>query len=140
MTDFALVGDERYEEAAIRSLAGAPIHAARVGTPRMVKVIGSATWVMSPSAGEGWIAVGDAALARDPIGGDGLTSALRSACHAAEVVAKALEGDDAVWASAAAHTRDIAERYLHQRLELYRAARVRWPSSTFWRRFDDPPR
>ncbi len=135
MTDFSLVRGGRYEQAAFGSLAGAPLHARRVGTPRLSTIIGSATWAMSPAAGRGWIAIGDAALARDPISGDGLTSALRSACHGANVVERALGGDRSVWMSAAEHTDAVARRYQSQRLDLYRVAQKRWPSSAFWRRF-----
>lgn len=135
MTDFSLVDGGRYAEAATASLAAAPVHARRLDAPRLSTVVGSATWTMSPSAGPGWIAIGDAALARDPIGGDGLTSALRSACEGADVVTRALNGDHAVWASAADHADQVARRYQRQRLDLYRVARKRWPSSRFWRRF-----
>lgn len=135
MTDFSLVADGRYADAAMASLATAPVHAQRLDAPRLSSVIGSATWAMSPCAGPGWIAIGDAALARDPIGGDGLASALRSACHAVEVVARALEGDEDAWAAAAAHTDEISRQYQAQRLDLYRLAARRWPTSAFWRRF-----
>jgi flavin-dependent dehydrogenase len=135
MTDFSLVPEGRYAEAASASLAAAPVHMQRLGHLQLGTVIGSATWVMTPAAGSGWIAIGDAALARDPIGGDGLTSALRSACHAADVVRRALDGDETAWSSAAAHTDAIALRYVQQRLDLYRRAQARWPSSPFWRRF-----
>lgn len=135
MTDFSLVPNGRYEIAATASLAGTTMHARRVGTPRLTSIIGSATWAMSPAAGPGWIAIGDAALARDPIGGDGLTSALRSACDAAATVERALNGDRSAWTSAAAQTDEVARRYQRQRLDLYRVAQKRWPRSTFWGRF-----
>lgn len=139
MTDFSQVPEGRYEEAAMRSLAGAPLHVRRVGTPRLSTIVGAATWTLSPAVGRNWIAIGDAALARDPISGDGLASALRSACHGAEVVLKALDGDSAVWAAAAEQTDRIADRYRAQRLDLYRIAARRWPSSAFWRRFSAVP-
>lgn len=137
MTDFSLVTGGRYEAAAAASLAGAPVHARRIGAPRLSTMIGSATWAMSPAVGPGWIAIGDAALARDPIGGDGLTSAFRSACHGAGIVERSLNGDRSAWTTAVADTGEIAQRYQRQRLDLYRVARKRWPSSAFWRRF--PP-
>lgn len=135
MTDFSLVPGGRYEDAAAASLTRAPLHARRAGAPRLSTILGSATWTMSSASGAGWIAIGDAALARDPIGGDGLTSALRSACHGADVVERALAGDRSVWNEAAAFTDTIARRYEQQRLDLYRIAMRRWPSSPFWRRF-----
>jgi flavin-dependent dehydrogenase len=135
MTDFSLVTGGRYGAAAAASLAGAPVHARRIGAPRLSTMIGSATWAMSPAAGPGWIAIGDAALARDPIGGDGLTSALRSASHATGIVERALNDDRSVWTTAAADTSEIAQRYQRQRLDLYRVAQRRWPSSVFWQRF-----
>lgn len=135
MTDFSLVAGGRYEAAAAASLTGAPLHAARIGTPPLSTMIGSATWAMQPAAGPRWIAIGDAALARDPIGGDGLTSALRSACHGADIVERALNGDALAWTAAAEHTRAVAANYERQRLDLYRVAQSRWPASPFWRRF-----
>jgi flavin-dependent dehydrogenase len=138
MTDFALVGHGRYEEAAAESLRGAPVHARRVLGAGMSVTIGSAAWAMTPSAGRGWIAIGDAALARDPISGDGLVSALRSAADAADVVVRALDGDASAWAAAADVGDRAARRYETRRLDLYRRAAPRWPSSGFWRRFDDP--
>jgi flavin-dependent dehydrogenase len=132
MTDFSLIGHTHYEAAAMRSLEGAPVHAKRIGRPRLSKVVGSATWAMSPAAGPGWLAIGDAALARDPISGDGLTSALRSACEGADAMLRGLNGDEAVWASEVARLAQNAARYQERRLDLYRVAAKRWPSSPFW--------
>jgi flavin-dependent dehydrogenase len=135
MTDFSLVQDGGYAQAAAASLSQTAVHARRVGDARLTTIIGAATWTMTPAAGVGWMAVGDAALARDPISGDGLASALRSACHGADVVAAALAGDTSVWAAAAGYTDAVASRYRRQRLDLYRVAQKRWPTSAFWRRF-----
>lgn len=142
MTDFSLVTGGRYADAAASSLRRAPLHARRAGSARLTATIGSATWAMSPAAGPGWVAMGDAALARDPISGDGLTSALRSACHGADIVLRGLNGDDSAWAEAAAHTAMVARRYEQQRLDLYLVAQKRWPRSPFWQRFGptDSPR
>ena len=135
MTDFSLVSGGRYVEAARASLVTAPIHARRLADVRLSAMVSAAAWAMTPAAGTGWIALGDAALARDPIGGDGLTAALRAGCEGADVVQQALGGDAAVWSTAAIDSAQRAGRYIAQRLELYRRAQPRWPASPFWRRF-----
>jgi flavin-dependent dehydrogenase len=135
MTDLSLVGHGRYADAASQSLIDAPVHRQRLGLPRLSTVIPSAAWALSPSAGPGWIAIGDAALSRDPISGDGLTAALHSASEGADVVIRALNGDASAWSMAAGHADAIARRYEERRLDLYRVAAKRWPDSAFWRRF-----
>lgn len=135
MTDFSLLGRKRHDEAATASLTHAPVHAGRVGAMRITGVIGSATWSLAPAAGPGWIAIGDAALARDPISGDGLVSALQSARDGAEVVTRALNGDRDAWRGAAERAEVVARRYEARRRDLYRTAQARWPSSPFWTRF-----
>jgi flavin-dependent dehydrogenase len=135
MTDFSLVPGSRYVDAAAASLQRAPIHRRRLGDARLTTFIGAASWATLPCAASGWIAVGDAALARDPISGDGLTSALRSGCDAADVIEAALGGEALAWTRAAAQGAEVASRYQQQRLELYRKAQARWPASAFWRRF-----
>ncbi|SHM68716.1 FAD-dependent oxidoreductase [Cryptosporangium aurantiacum] len=85
-----------------------------------------------------WIAVGDAALAVDPITGNGVAGALRSAKAAADTVLALLSGDasEASAAYEAALDRECTT-YLHQRLEYY-AAEDRWPAAPFWHRRTSP--
>ncbi len=134
MTDLSLVPHARYEEAAAASLEHAPIHRRRIRPVRVSTTIGAVTSATWPCAGPGWIAVGDAALARDPISGDGLVSALRSGSNGADIVKEALGGDASAWTRAVAQGAQIALRYEEQRRELYAKAGPRWPSSAFWRR------
>lgn|SRR5262245_27350995 len=47
-----------------------------------------------PPAGQGWLAIGDAAMAYDPISGDGVGAALRSAALAAAVLGAIERGED----------------------------------------------
>lgn len=79
-----------------------------------------------------WLAVGDAALAVDPISGSGVPRALRSAKAAAATVLAMLRGETSV----AAHERERdveCTRYLFERAAYY-ADEDRWPEATFWRR------
>lgn len=79
-----------------------------------------------------WLAVGDAALAVDPISGSGVPRALRSAEAAVSTVLALLDGG----ASVAAHERacDVeCTRYLFERAAYY-AREDRWPEAPFWRR------
>jgi flavin-dependent dehydrogenase len=78
-----------------------------------------------------WLAVGDAALAVDPISGSGIVRALRSARAAAETTLALLEG----------HTERIEQyeteqectKYLRERA-LYYGTEQRWTKSAFWQR------
>lgn len=91
-----------------------------------------------PAAGARWLAVGDAALARDPLSGAGLTEALTQAeiaarlltahlsttCHKAEI-ADLREFNE--------HIRADWHRHEAERAAVY-AAETRWSWSPFWAR------
>lgn len=80
-----------------------------------------------------WIAVGDAALAVDPISGSGVVRALRTAQAAAPAALAALGGDHlALAAYDAARNRECTS-YLEERATYY-AMEQRWTTSPFWSR------
>lgn len=85
-------------------------------------------------AGEDWIRVGDAAMAVDPLSGNGIFQALSSALQAPAVVAT-LRRDP--------QRAELARRFHRERIEhlFYRFARIgrdfyaqetRWPQAPFW--------
>jgi flavin-dependent dehydrogenase len=80
-----------------------------------------------PAAGPGWAAVGDAALAHDPLSGQGLVHALLTGMRGAEALCR---GESITYANARA--RDGA-LYLRARRDVYRFE-SRWAGSDFWRR------
>ena len=87
----------------------------------------ASTGGLARAAGAGWVAVGDAALAHDPLSGQGLVHALATGMRGAA----ALCGDRTdVYAVQAAAWRNA---YLRQRSEVYRREK-RWTASPFWRR------
>ena len=59
------------------------VHASRTPGGQALRTVDASARVLSKAAGEGWIAVGDAAIAFDPISSQGLFNALSSAMVAA---------------------------------------------------------
>jgi flavin-dependent dehydrogenase len=87
------------------------------------------TWV----AADDWLPVGDAAIAFDPVSGNGLAFALRSALEATAVFGAARGGRFEWFERYRAGVRDVYIQHLARRAELYAAVR-RWPGSRFWAR------
>jgi flavin-dependent dehydrogenase len=84
--------------------------------------------------GGDWLAVGDAAMAVDPISGSGVVRALRTARAAADAVRGALEGNEGHSFEAYEADRDRdCTAYLVERARYYGFER-RWPESPFWSR------
>lgn len=85
------------------------------------------------AAGAGWLAVGDAALARDPLSSSGIDFALASSELACTTLAAAQSGaEDALARYAAAIARDFAV-YRALRAQFYALER-RWRDAPFWAR------
>ena len=84
------------------------------------------------AAGDGWLAVGDAALSWDPLSGHGMRFALESAERAAEAV---LAGDtERRYAGYMRWCDDAVMDYGRARTAMYGAATTARPGSEFWRR------
>ena len=82
---------------------------------------------------EGWLAVGDAASAYDPLSAIGIAKAMDSGLHAAEVIAHwFLQVPNAV-ASYQAEVQGAFNHYLQQR-QLNYSKETRWPQQAFWAR------
>jgi flavin-dependent dehydrogenase len=84
------------------------------------------------STGRGWIAVGDAACAHDPVSSYGIVSALATGTRAATAIDAALEGRMAALTAFELRLRSDFEKYLKMLKEVYAMER-RWPVSEFWR-------
>jgi flavin-dependent dehydrogenase len=132
MTDASLIADKRWCEILLTALKQAPLTRARLATPRNAFCLGVVSSALTPCAGEGWIAVGDAMLTRDPLSGEGLEFALRSARDAAGTILNALQGDLSAWHAAAVRGAAAIAQYRNQRALAYGAAQLRWPCEQFW--------
>jgi flavin-dependent dehydrogenase len=94
--------------------------------------VAQSAWLERP-AGDDWLACGDAALAFDPLAGQGLFNALYTGFAAARAIAAELSGEagvidgyaDEIAAVRAAYRRHLAAWYGMER---------RWPRSPFWAR------
>jgi len=86
------------------------------------------------TAGEGWIAAGDAAASYDPLSSSGIARAIDSGIHAACAVhAHLKDRDSTALAGYARRLGNSFELYWKTR-QLYYTMERRWPSSPFWSR------
>ena len=125
-------------------LAAAPLTRDRLARhggplPGRAAVAAAGSACLHRAAGDGWLAVGDAAAAFDPLSSHGVASALAGGDRAAAAIARHLTGDrDAL----PGHAHRVAEgflRYLPQQGAAY-AEVTRWPGAPFWaRRRGDAP-
>ncbi|MCD2339448.1 tryptophan 7-halogenase [Ideonella azotifigens] len=85
------------------------------------------------ATGPGWMAVGDALMAFDPLTSSGISGALADGLAAADTLAAWLAGQPMVPSGRAwAQRADTSwRRYLEQR-RMHYAAERRWPDSPFW--------
>jgi len=98
-----------------------------------IRVVPAQSYLMEPLCGPGWLAVGDAAIAIDPLAGQGVHKALN-----AGIVAGRMVREDNVWAlptfaSYAARARQEFNEYLRLRRQYY-GREQRWPNRRFWSR------
>ena len=80
-----------------------------------------------------WLAVGDAALAVDPISGSGVVRALQTSREAAETVLLTLAGDETAIERYEAERDKECTDYLLKRASYYQMER-RWITAPFWQR------
>ena len=100
--------------------------------PRIFSAV-SHRLIRDPADSTHWLAVGDAALAVDPISGSGVVRALRTALAAASTVLKTLSGDRIAQANYEAARDEECTAYLVERAAYYDIEQ-RWPEAPFWQR------
>ena len=99
---------------------------------RSLIVHAAGSYLLDKIYGDGWLAVGDAAAAFDPIASQGIYKALSDGIHAAECIAADLRGDDKFEAYQIMIV-DRFDDYLKNRAYLY-GLENRWLSAPFWQR------
>lgn len=89
---------------------------------------------LEPAAGDGWLAVGDAASLFDPLSSQGILKGLRSGIFASYAIGDLLvKGDEGGLLRYSRYVRQELESYSRVRARYYAEER-RWPESEFWRR------
>ncbi|MGO4713519.1 tryptophan 7-halogenase [Bradyrhizobium sp. 2TAF24] len=94
---------------------------------------------LAPAAGPGWIAVGDAALAFDPLSSQGLFNALYTGLAGAETADRMLAGDAAAAVDYTAEIAGVRATY-RDHLAAWYGVEQRWPDQPFWARRHAAPR
>lgn len=86
-----------------------------------------------PMFGKGWVAVGDAATAYDPLSGEGVCKALQAGIDAAAAILAEQAGDESALLRHSEIVTAEFESYLRLQESFYRREE-RWPESSFWER------
>ncbi len=80
-----------------------------------------------------WLAVGDAALAFDPLSSKGISNALYTGLRGAQAIIECGNGNAGALSRYADHLLDIHRVYREQLVAFY-GMEQRWPASDFWKR------
>jgi flavin-dependent dehydrogenase len=106
----------------------------RVAKPPQRLIVRSArSQCVDPAWGNGWIAVGDAAMAFDPLASQGIAKALHDGKRAAAHIAAYLKGDNTSLHRLTFEFEREYAAYRATRANYYRLEK-RWPDSLFWTR------
>ena len=104
------------------------------GSPRALPAESSR---LDKIAGDGWLALGDAAAAYDPLSSHGIGSAMGSGYYAGHAIADLLAGQADARIAYLGALQDAYGAYLDLQREHY-ARETRWPDSPFWSRRQIP--
>jgi len=96
-------------------------------------VVSAGSLVRRPVVGENWIATGDAALAFDPLSGQGVLKSIETGTRCAAAIAGYFAGDPGALKSYDSWVQETYQAYLSVRRQFYGAV-PHWPNSQFWKR------
>jgi flavin-dependent dehydrogenase len=96
-----------------------------------LEVCSAPSFLLDRSTGDGWLAVGDAASAYDPISSQGIYKALAEGISAGTAMAAYLRGESEQLQEYDQAVKARFDDYLYNRNFLYGLER-RWPESSFW--------
>jgi flavin-dependent dehydrogenase len=97
------------------------------------RIVAASSSCLYRAAGEGWLAVGDAAISFDPLSSQGLFTALYTGMEAGRALAEQLNGSTELISDYNDRIGVIYAAYLRNR-SIYYGMEGRWPERPFWRR------
>jgi flavin-dependent dehydrogenase len=92
---------------------------------------------LSRWAGQGWLAVGDAAMTFDPLSSEGLAKSIETGLGGGLAASQHLAGEAAAVSTFAEALKRKYSDYLETRSKVYQRVN-RWPTCDFWRRRQTP--
>jgi flavin-dependent dehydrogenase len=101
-----------------------------------LRSVAANSYMIDCIAGNNWLAVGDAAIAFDPLSSQGTYHALKSGLLAARAIENCLVGDQTALGEYAREIQKRFGQYLSMRAVHY-GQEQRWSSSAFWQRRRD---
>jgi flavin-dependent dehydrogenase len=114
----------------------APLTFERAGCrqiPVPTLVVSAGSLVRHPVVGANWIATGDAALAFDPLSGQGVLKSIETGTRCAEAIAGYFAGAADAFQSYDNWVQETYQAYLAVRRQFYGTV-LQWPNSQFWQR------
>jgi 2-polyprenyl-6-methoxyphenol hydroxylase-like FAD-dependent oxidoreductase len=135
MTDSDIAAEYRDADSFTRAWRDARELNRRIPPPAEItspRIFAAHSAISDQNIGEGWIAVGDALMALDPLTSSGLSGALNDAIAASAAIEIMLNGGDATHVYET-RARTTLDRYLSGRAAYYALER-RWPQNPFWAR------
>lgn len=138
MTDSDLLpkGGKAKVELWMKHLAESQIVRQRTGDlarPPVIRAAPASSQCLKIHGGVGWLAIGDASMAFDPLSARGLEKAFEDSLRAADTVSGVLGGARWVPADFTEAQNQSFSKYLGDRHHFY-SREQRWPDCTFWRR------
>jgi flavin-dependent dehydrogenase len=132
MTDSDLWTDRKWDEL----LRLAPLTFERAGCrqiPHPSQILSAASVVRCPVTGLDWMAIGDAALAFDPLSGQGVFKSIETGTRCGSAIARYFDGELNALAEYETWVAETYRSYLAMRAQYYGSVE-RWLGSRFWKR------
>jgi flavin-dependent dehydrogenase len=105
----------------------------------LVSVRSAKSKILQRLTGDGWLALGDAAMSFDPLSSQGIHKGLYGGLQAADVIRTYVAGEPGALSAYERTLQEAFHEYIQLRAAYYRLEQ-RWPHSPFWHRrvsFDD---